>query len=215
MIINKYIFLISLLCMGLLLISQASAITCPENTYSIGIGETCIYRNSPFIIKGDFCAYPACIAADYPYCSGDGFYFIEGGASPTNVTIFYANLPLEGNYTLNITYKRGSPGQTDENFTIECGSKSYYFPDNPSILNGFYSTNITCDLKSGPNNITIRPIGRHSTHIHTFNLETCISSSSAPSSVLPFFTSNNFILSLVLIFFIYLLFFFNNPKDKP
>jgi len=101
-------------------------------------------------------------------CGHDGFYWLARADGELVVETPY--LPEEGEYIIWFNYKRGSSGQSDESFAIDCGWDTHYFPDNGEQPDVWRDDYVACWLYSGINHIHFSSIGHDSVHFEEFRI---------------------------------------------
>ena len=164
---------------------------------------------------------PSPSSCDVNLCGNNGFYFIDTDLKEQYLNLSYiVNVSQTAEYNVTISYRIGccssGCGQENENFTIYCGTKSYYIADNPSANpNISYYSNITGDFTIGQNQIYMNatfPLSQspkisNSIHFEKFAVEAClpIAATDAPTNIFPFFTPLNLIITLLSITAIYIL----------
>lgn len=188
--------LISVLAIFIFSLSQIQALTCLPGTNYYTLNNNppdpliCLEQNSQYVDPNDYGPngnFPA--DADNPnFCGDGGFHFVDADNPGSTSLTLKTTVPKTFNaYKLKLLYRRGQgpkkPVQNNENFSVECDTKSYNFfdvfqpPPDPNDNLWVLTPELNCDLTQGNNDIIITSIGTSpgsSVHFEQFSLEACI-----------------------------------------
>ncbi len=103
-------------------------------------------------------------------CDPAGFYSVRRDDSLTLTT---PELPRDGEYTLSLVYRVGTPTQDDEDLEVKCGSKTFKFKDKELVNSNEFETleGLVCSFKAGTNNVIITGTDSDSVHLDAFKLK--------------------------------------------
>jgi len=108
-------------------------------------------------------------------CGEEGYYYIDSDGGNTGILVLKTpELPVAGEYVFSFVYFMGTSNDPwNEDFSVECGGKTYTFPDTVEDDPDWRTKTILCDFDAGVNNVTFTSLDDGSVGIEMFGAHTC------------------------------------------
>ena len=172
---NLFLFIIfSLALVGIVSacsdIGYDSGLLCLDSGYNASMGNNGL---SDYVILLDGNAHHTSSPEGICGYKGDYYLYTSDSQGIGIIEFKTQSLSKAGEYILEIYFKRGSANQSDEDFAIQCGSKTYEFPDANELTEEYRKKAVTCSFNSGKNEVRLISRGKDSVHFERFKIYNC------------------------------------------
>src|SRR3989338_643248 len=169
---NLFLFIIfSLALVGIVSacsdIGYDSGLLCLDSGYNASMGNNGL---SDYVILLDGNAHHTSSPEGICGYKGDYYLYTSDSQGIGIIEFKTQSLSKAGEYILEIYFKRGSANQSDEDFAIQCGSKTYEFPDANELTEEYRKKAVTCSFNSGKNEVRLISRGKDSVHFERFKI---------------------------------------------
>lgn len=95
------------------------------------------------------------------------------GSGPGTLVIETPEIPRAGDYVFHFNYVIGTEGEDSEDFSLECGGRTYEFEDDVVSPERYRDVNVVCSFSEGNNQVVIRSTGNDDVSFERMRIYRC------------------------------------------